>query len=575
MNKKLLSLLVVVMFLASGSLCLAQEAKPVVTVLFSGYDALRADVGYLGKLLDRAELAQALDGVIALSTEGRGLQGLDAKRPWGAVVYSRDDEFPMALFVPTTDVKALAGTLTALGFPAVVQPDGTYEVLSPMQPLVMIERNGWALMADSADTLAALPDDPATLLAAMAGKYDLGIMAHVANLPEELRQMIIAQIGMGAEMGMQQLDESDEQYALQKAMAERSVQQLTTMMTELERFLLGISIDAEAGAAVLDLAVSAKAGTKMADQFAQLKATTTHFAGFDRPDAAISALGSSKLTDEDVEQFKALLEGVRSAAAEELDKQDLSDGDRAVARKLMHELFDVLNENVEAKVTDGGMLVQMAPDRLTLVAGTHVADGPKIEALVKQFIEQLVKEQPDAEAHVKLDAEIHEGVNLHVLSFPTEELGEDAEALQKLVGDQLDLIVGIGPNSLYLAAGRDAASELKQVIDASKAAPGKPISPARIRIALEPILKTVAAMAEDESTQQMAEMVGLWLSQSPGKDRVNFETRSIPNGSMTRITLEEGVLRVLGSAVLMAQEMMMGMGPGGFDDMQPGGFDDF
>jgi len=561
-NKKLLSLLVVVVVLASATLCVAQETKPVVTVSFSGYDALRADAKYLGQIVEKPELAQALEGIVTLSTQGKGLQGLDAARPWGAVVYSKGEEFSVAVLLPTTDIKALAETLGSLNFPATEQGDGTYEVQTPLKPLVMKEQNGWALLADQAETLEILPDDPMTLLNPLAGKYDLGVMAHVANLPDAVRQMIIAQIGMGAAMGMQQQPgESDEQYTLRRAMTERSIQQLTTLMNELDRFLLGISVDAEAGTGVLDVAVSAKEGTKTAEQFALLKDTKTDFAGFDQPEAAVSALWSSKMTEQDVEQLKTLLDGVQASAAEELAKQPLGDEEMVVAKELMTELFAVLEENIDARVAEGGAVVQLGPDQLTVVAGTHVADGPRIETLIKQFVDQLVKEQPGAEDHVHLDAETHEGVNMHMLSVPTEEMDEGAEVMQKLVGTQLDLIVGIGPKSLYLAAGRDAASNLKQVIDASKAAPGKAVTPVKIHVALEPIINTVAAVGEDESARQIAGKLSELLSQSEGKDQVKIETRPIPNGSMTRITLDEGVLRLIGSGALMAQQMMGAGGP--------------
>ncbi len=224
----------------------------------------------------------------------------------------------------------------------------------------------------------------------------------------------------------------------------------------------------------------------------------------------------------------------------------------------------MLEENVEAKVTDAGMIGKIGPNQLTLVAGSYVADGPKIEGLLKQFLGQLIKEQPEAKAHLKLDAETHSGVNLHVLSIPAEQLDEGAEPLRRLVGDQLDVIVGIGQNSLYLAAGRDAADELKQVIDASQAAPGKAVSPLSASVALLPIVQLTATLAEEESVQQMAGMMALALGQSPEKDRVKFRTHPIRNGSVTTITLEEGVLRLIGSAVMMGQQMMMA--PAGFDD---------
>ncbi len=564
MNRKLLSLLVVVMLLAGAMPCLAQEAKPVVVVSFSGFDALRTDANFLGKLMDKPELGQALEGIIAMSTQGKGLQGLDAKRPWGAVVYSQGEEFSVAVFVPTTDLKALAETMGALNLTATDKGDGTYEVQTPMNPLTMKEKNGWAVMADKAETLALLPDDPTTLLGPLTGKYDLGIMAHVANLPEGIRQMIVAQMGMGAAMGMQQQpEESDEQYAIRKAMTERSIKQVTTMMEELDRFMLALNIDAEAGTGVLDIAVSAKEGTKLADQFAQIEKTTTNFAGFEQADVAISGVWSSKLTDEDVEQMKVLLASVRDAATEELEKQNLGDDEMAAAKSLMTELFAVIEENVDTKTVDGGMVAKLGADQLSFVSGMAVADGAKIEGLLKQFVEQLVKDQPAAEEHMKLDSETHEGVTLHVMSIPTEAMEDGAEPMQKLVGDQLDLIVGIGPKSLYLAAGRSAASELKQVIDASKAAPGKAVSPAKVVIAVTPIVNMVAEFAEDESAKQMAGMIGATLSQSEGKDHIILETRPIARGSMTRVTLEEGVLRIIGAAAMMAQQAMGAPG-GGF-----------
>ncbi|MDZ7617580.1 MAG: hypothetical protein U1E05_11280, partial [Patescibacteria group bacterium] len=438
---------------------------------------------------------------------------------------------------------------------------GTYEVQSPMQPLVMKERNGWALLADKVETLANLPDDPTKLLGALSGKYDLGVMAHVANLPEGVRQMIVGQMEMGAAMGMQQQpDESEEQYAFRKAMTDRSIQQVKTMMDELDQFMLGIKIDGETGAGTIDIAVSAKEGTALAEQFAQVQKTTTNFAGFDQADATISGVWSSKMTEEDAAQFKMLLGGMKSAAAEELGKQNLSDEDLAVAKPLMAGLFEVLEENIDAKTADGGMVAKLGPDQLSFVAGGAVADGAKIESLVKQFVAQLVKDNPAAEDHLKLDSETHEGVTLHVLAVPVEAMEDGADVMRKLVGDQLDVVVGIGEKSAYIAAGRSAVSELKQVIDASKAAPGKAVSPMKMSVALAPIVDMVAELAEDDSAKEMAGLLKASLSQSPGKDHVKIETRPIPLGSMTRITLEEGVLRVISAAGMMAQQASGGSG---------------
>ena len=52
------------------------------------------------------------DGMLGLFTQGRGLAGLDKKRPWGLLVYAvSEDDFPVVVFVPVTDFKKLVALI--------------------------------------------------------------------------------------------------------------------------------------------------------------------------------------------------------------------------------------------------------------------------------------------------------------------------------------------------------------------------------------------------------------------------------------------------------------------------------
>ncbi len=70
MKKNFYSMLSVVLVLSILSTALpltaAAELKPVVAVSFSGYSELKADVEAFGKLAGRPELAQLLEGMMAM-----------------------------------------------------------------------------------------------------------------------------------------------------------------------------------------------------------------------------------------------------------------------------------------------------------------------------------------------------------------------------------------------------------------------------------------------------------------------------------------------------------------------------
>ena len=95
--------------------------KPLVTVSFAGYDKLKADIGVIGRLGGNPNLGEGLEYDAEVMTQGKGLAGLDTKRPWGVVQFSGggpidfvhpsipivDQIGPMYGFIPVTDLKQL------------------------------------------------------------------------------------------------------------------------------------------------------------------------------------------------------------------------------------------------------------------------------------------------------------------------------------------------------------------------------------------------------------------------------------------------------------------------------------
>ena len=214
---------------------------------------------------------------------------------------------------------------------------------------------------------------------------------------------------------------------------------------------------------------------------------------------------------------------------------------------MVGDLFDVAQKTLEAGRVDGGMTVIAAPQSLTLAAGSFLADTAKFESVVKQLVPHLRKESPELAEKVRFNAETYAGVTLHTMAIPTRRLGEAGPKLAELVGENLDVVVGIAPDSVYLAAGRSAVSTLKQVIDKGKASADKPAAPMQFSVAGLPIAKTVSAHGRREAAKEVAAKIVKVLEQMPGKDHVTATQLPLPNGQKVHIVIESGILKLLAS----------------------------
>ncbi|GAG16776.1 unnamed protein product, partial [marine sediment metagenome] len=240
MKKILLSMLAAAILLSGWTVCPAQETKTLLTVAFSGYDELKADLNFIGRLAGNPNLADGVEAVLTIATQGQGLAGLDKSKPWGAVVQTDGTKFPAYGFVPVTDLKALLRVAAKLQLESNDLGEGVFEILIPGNQIFVKEKNGLAVIAQSSDALGSLPGDLAKLLGDLPKKYDLAVRASVKNIPPPLRQQFIEQLRWGAQAGLQQMpDEGGNQYALRTAMAKRTIDQVVTMANELDELLVG------------------------------------------------------------------------------------------------------------------------------------------------------------------------------------------------------------------------------------------------------------------------------------------------------------------------------------------------
>jgi hypothetical protein len=212
--------------------------------------------------------------------------------------------------------------------------------------------------------------------------------------------------------------------------------------------------------------------------------------------------------------------------------------------------FDAFEATIRAGQMDGGAALQVSADSLTFVAGALVAEPAKIESGLKKLQAAVAAKYPEFPG-VEWNAATHAGVNFHTFSVP---IPQEKESRRQLLGDELHVAVGIGPDRVYLAVGRDNLNAVKQAIDASAAEPDKAVPPFELAVSLAPLAELAAAQATEPDRKAIAERVAETLRQeAEGRDHIRALGQVIPNGLRYRFTAEEGVLRALGAAATEAQ----------------------
>ena len=526
---------------------LAQNVKPVLVVSVSSVEDTLADVAYITKAAGAEDA-----GRTALLFGNAFTNGLDKKKPIGMYVSPKvgGGDFVPVVFVPVTDLKTILATFKEqLGEPKDAG-DGIKEVTAQGNSVFIKEQTGWAFLSNAKENLATLPQDPASLIGALPKEYTLAIKANVANVPAELKKVAVDTIKEGFERQLQNNPQGGENAELVEKMQRNQLEALVKMIDELDEIMFGFAIDGPGKRTYLDVNVTAREGTNLAKQYAMMADAKSAFAGFLLSNAAATLNFSATSAKEDIEQTAALLKGVKQNALKEIDNDpNLDATKRGAAKEVLGSMMDAFIKTVEAGKLDGGAVLMLDAKTIDFAAGGLVADGKAIEDSFKRLIE-LAKNEPDFPT-VKLNSGSHGGITFHSVTAPIPDSEKEA---RDILGDKVNIVLGTGPKAVYIAFGKNAESLLKQVIDKSAQDGSISVPPMQLNVALLPILKFAASV--DPNNEIVPELVK--VLEKSGKDKINFTSKPIKNGSNLRIQVEEGVLQIIGAGAQKAQGLIPG-----------------
>jgi hypothetical protein len=549
---------VVSMFMAAAvvlSLGIAQakaaESKPIAALAVASYNDVLDDVNFVGNLIERPQLGTGMEGLVTLATQAKGLAGIDKTRPSGVIVQASGDGNPTGYaFVPVSDFKA-ALDLMKLFFTTKTRDGLTYQ-LTPKngrQVLYVKQQGTWAFVSDKPETLSHCEADPLAMLGNLPKGYVVAGRVFLANVPESMRTKFIEKMKDGLQKeAAQKDDESEANHAARKKFLDQFQDYATRISGDLDQVTMSWGLDRTAEKTYVDMSLTARPGTVTADEMDLAAKSETRLSGFHASSAAVNAGIAGPIPAAKQELAGSLIEVVRGKALSDIDKREPAEK-QAGAKGVVNDAANLLQKIIKGGHVDGAATVLLSPKAATALIGGYIADGAALDKILHTIATAIIADHPEIDQFVKLDAEKSRNVTFHKITFPIPGDADNRDAVVQMIGENLDIVIGVGKETAYLAAGRDALPALKKAIEASARGGAKPVQPLGISLAVKPVVSTTAEVGKPEDRPKAA-WANEELKKLPGKDHVSLSVQPISNGVQVHLEVEQGLVRLLGRAVI-------------------------
>ncbi len=528
----------------------AEERTVLAVVTVDSYADLKKQAGWLGTQVGQPGLAGMVESVLLMATQGRGLAGLDVKRPLGAVVTTDGGDLAVHGFVPVKSLDKLLDSLQAVTGPTEQSGDSRSLTLPSGIALDLVEENGWAIVSPQGMDVKAV--DPTPLFAPLAENYTLGIELFPHLLPGSLRQQLRMLIEQGAAAAGEQGQPLDG----------RALSAAIDTLVNMESLALGIAIDSDKGRLFLENRTVAVPGSPLAlamegTDKGQLTVPMPPARDGSRP--AVAGHLVQSVPEASRRDALAMLEQALPATSNDPLTKTLA----LLLRETISSVLATGGIDAAVCVDTNDVAKNVAPNEggkalPAVTAGIRVKDGAALENRVKQTFGGQNGGKPLLPPGVKIafDSGKVGTTNLHTITVDVS--GTDAA---ERLGETVDITLAVTPEYAFLMAGGDPQQRLAAVLGpAGKAnSEAKPIVGVDVSVSrlMAPILAEFGVLPTDSSA----------AGDDTGNDRqggdVTLLIRPIDRGVATRLSADATALRVL-AAGAGAIEPIGGANPNGF-----------
>ena len=514
----------------------AQSApKPAVVVSLAPLGEQMNDLKYLVKASGFGKMNFLIQSQVKHFTAG-----IDRDRPSGMMMFFKGDN-PEPQWLGFVAVENVDDMLVRIADFADVDEEDDLIMITPEtgDEIVAKEVDGYLFIADDKEMFALAPASPLEVLADLPNNYNFAARVFGQRIPKELRQRGIDLISEGYSRQMEELGKDSDEFF------DTQMEQIKSFVNDTEEIMIGFQADKESGKLSSKMIFRGTPGSELAKRCNVMKDLKAgKFTGFLNSEAAFNANMQAKIIKEDIESYNSLLDQVREQVLEEVDADgELEDEEFTKLETLADDMISVLKETIAEGEFDGGAVMMMKKGTMNFASGAKVVNPGKLEKSIKSFAEMAQEKSGDV-VDVDFNAESYDGISFHKVNVS---IPSDEEEIQKLFGDKLSILVGIGTESVYLGAGDDPLPLLKASIEKSKTA-GELESMNQYNAFLAPILRFASGVATEPALEKMADTL-----EESGKDRISVFSDVIENGIESRLEMEDGILALIQAGFEAAQ----------------------
>ncbi len=517
---------------------------PVVVVSIGSLNQMTQDLNYLSGAIGQPQFG----GIFAMMA-GNFSQGIDTNQPIGVLVPLIDGAAEPIALIPTSDVKALLKRHEdKTGGPADELDDGTLVVTVGANTLFIRQVGNWAVLARNRRVLDQAPVDPSAAITELGSDYDLAVRLDMQQIPDSVRDSIVAQLRQGFEGALNR--QGGEDAAASSEYAKQSMDQLERMIKQTDELMFGIDIDSMGQRVVVDASFTALPGSKLAKMYAGQQPIPSAYSMVIRDDAAAYYHAATSISPETVQDARTGIDSMLKMLSQALRKSDkLNEAEANDANEVINRIADLVVASYQEGKLDSGALLLTDAGSMKFAMGGFVADGGEAESILKD-IASKVKGHADA-PRFEFNRDTYHDVKMHLVEADVP--AEDDE-VRKIFGDTVRVHVGTADKAVYVALGDQSMPLMKEMIDAAST-PGLSAEADLVRVELNlmPILQYAQSVDANDDIAAMIDS----LSRADDLGTLLMLTKPIDNGQKTQIVVRDGLLRAIGGAVRQAQTKQM------------------
>lgn len=515
------------------------EPEVIAVVACDGYSDLRKQLAWFGTQVGNPTLVILAESMLTGITGGRGLVGLDVKRPFGVVLTADGNAVGGSAFLPVTDVDKLLGSLAGVVGPA--EADGNdRKITVPAGGVVrVVTKNGWAILTpDSTGRNGAGPktgvDDPTEWISPLSEDFTLAVRLFPSRMPLPLREQLAKQIE-AASARSAQMGQPVDPTALVAALGS---------LGDVESITLGLRLDDAKNRLLVEMRSVGLPGSAAAKAAATLGGSPLTVP---MPKSAGKTMARGFVAQQIPPEAAAQIGAV-------IDASSSVDSSDPITKLLAGSMRSVAKAAVASGRLDGSMaLVNAAaegePPSIEFTSGMHVKDGAGLERSLRKLL------GPDAElppiVKVKLDDGRVGDATLHSLSVDLAKSGAAA-----MLGKTLQATIAVAPEACHILVGGDARARLEQLRQqpAPPAQDGRPM--AAVQVSADQWLAVAAEAAKGSGAGEAERLAAAAKAAAASESSiVQLQVRPIERGVAWQVSADSGVLKAAAAA--------SGMGAGG------------